>query len=305
MRPAVLMLVLAISICAVSRPMVACSMAPLSDDEPVRNTRIVSPDGSHVAIVRVYAGLGDFDEVVRRDLPQQPERSLDQPVTVAVYAGESHARPELFRVPVAFEYRLTNDGAAIVIPPSGGPCGGNRLVPEDELQVVTSSGASSAKIGSLLSTNDALWLALGAAQFDVEPGAGTLRATLKRDGKERTFDIDVQSLERLGPIEDLLPPVASATAEVRLDSRSVEAGGAMPSYPSIAVRARISGVVIVEFDVDDTGRVVRTAVVKPLPFGLDAAATEAVAKWTFAGLTPGAGVRRGEAQFRFRLLAGD
>ncbi len=54
-----------------------------------------------------------------------------------------------------------------------------------------------------------------------------------------------------------------------------------PQYPQIAVRARRSGWVIVECIIDKSGNVTNVQVLKPLPFGLDQAAAEAVKKWKF------------------------
>lgn len=52
-------------------------------------------------------------------------------------------------------------------------------------------------------------------------------------------------------------------------------------YSEVARKARIEGIVIVRCTVDEEGNVVATEVVKPLPFGLDAAAVAAVRQWKF------------------------
>jgi TonB family protein len=54
-----------------------------------------------------------------------------------------------------------------------------------------------------------------------------------------------------------------------------------PIYTAEAFEHRISGIVIVEAVVDRTGHVSDVEVLKPLPFGLDQAAVDAVRKWTF------------------------
>ena len=54
-----------------------------------------------------------------------------------------------------------------------------------------------------------------------------------------------------------------------------------PVYTPEAARARISGIVIVEATIDETGRVTHVDIMKPLPFGLDQAAVDAVMQWTF------------------------
>ena len=58
-----------------------------------------------------------------------------------------------------------------------------------------------------------------------------------------------------------------------------------PVYPEEAKKARISGIVIVEVLVNAEGRITRTKVLKPLPYGLDAAAEAAVRQWTLRPAT--------------------
>ena len=54
----------------------------------------------------------------------------------------------------------------------------------------------------------------------------------------------------------------------------------VPVYPPIAVAARVTGTVLVEVIIDQTGRVTSTTIVKSIPL-LDAAAIESVRKWRF------------------------
>ena len=54
-----------------------------------------------------------------------------------------------------------------------------------------------------------------------------------------------------------------------------------PVYPEVARKARISGIVIVECIIDKSGNVTNVQVLKPLPFGLDQAAVDAVRRWKF------------------------
>jgi len=58
-----------------------------------------------------------------------------------------------------------------------------------------------------------------------------------------------------------------------------------PAYTAEAARARISGIIIVEATIDETGHVAHVEVLKPLPFGLDQAAVDAVKQWTFKPAT--------------------
>jgi protein TonB len=54
-----------------------------------------------------------------------------------------------------------------------------------------------------------------------------------------------------------------------------------PQYPEVARKARISGIVILECTINKAGDVTDVHVLKPLPFGLDQAASDAVRKWKF------------------------
>ena len=54
-----------------------------------------------------------------------------------------------------------------------------------------------------------------------------------------------------------------------------------PMQPEVARKSRISGIVIVECVIDKNGNVTNVQILKPLPFGLDQAAADAVRKWKF------------------------
>jgi len=54
-----------------------------------------------------------------------------------------------------------------------------------------------------------------------------------------------------------------------------------PSYTEEARNARISGIVIIEAVIGRDGAVKNASVLKPLPFGLDQAAVDAVKQWKF------------------------
>jgi TonB family protein len=58
-----------------------------------------------------------------------------------------------------------------------------------------------------------------------------------------------------------------------------------PIYPALAKESRISGIVILEVVIDHTGVVKDARVLKPMPFGLDQAALDAVKQWTFRPAT--------------------
>jgi TonB family protein len=54
-----------------------------------------------------------------------------------------------------------------------------------------------------------------------------------------------------------------------------------PNYTDDARKARVSGVVIAEIIVNESGRVVEAHILKGLPFGLSASAIDAVKQWRF------------------------
>ena len=54
-----------------------------------------------------------------------------------------------------------------------------------------------------------------------------------------------------------------------------------PEYNEVARRARVSGIVIVEVLIGANGKISAGRILKPLPFGLDQKAIEAVRQWRF------------------------
>jgi periplasmic protein TonB len=83
-------------------------------------------------------------------------------------------------------------------------------------------------------------------------------------------------------VTDTAPPPQAAPLRVGGDVKApVVISRVEPSYPEVARKARISGIVIVECIIDKNGTVRNVKVLKPLPFGLDQAAVDAVQKWRF------------------------
>jgi TonB family protein len=76
-----------------------------------------------------------------------------------------------------------------------------------------------------------------------------------------------------------LDPVVSFHADAELLTRATSL--VAPAYPQVAMKARIWGDVIVEVVVGEKGEIESVKIIKPLPFGLDQAADEAVHKWRF------------------------
>ena len=104
----------------------------------------------------------------------------------------------------------------------------------------------------------------GIATLDVRDGA-TLVAT-----SARTL-IAPPSAKRVGDDPNMKPPVAMTRVE--------------PVYPAEAKANRISGIVILELVIKEDGTVGEARVLKPLPYGLDQAAVDAVRQWQFKPAT--------------------
>lgn len=73
----------------------------------------------------------------------------------------------------------------------------------------------------------------------------------------------------------------------------------LPEYPTVASRARVSGIVGVQVVAGRDGKVETAHIVKPLPFGLDEAVRKAIARWEF---TPGDARISGVLAFRFEIV---
>jgi len=106
----------------------------------------------------------------------------------------------------------------------------------------------------------------------VEAGSGVV--TMRREAKrwvvvDQHYDVEIRPRR-----EEALLVGGDVKAPVLL--HRVE-----PVYTKEALAARVSGIVIVETLIDRTGHVVDVNVLKPLPFGLDQAAIEAVKQWEY------------------------
>ncbi|MEO6258989.1 MAG: TonB family protein [Thermoanaerobaculia bacterium] len=85
-----------------------------------------------------------------------------------------------------------------------------------------------------------------------------------------------------GVITDAKPTVPDAPLRVGGDVKAPTIVNKVePVYPEVARKARISGIVIVECTINKNGDVTDVHVLKPLPFGLDQAAADAVRRWKF------------------------
>lgn len=100
-----------------------------------------------------------------------------------------------------------------------------------------------------------------------------------RRAKSKPADASVQ---QAGPGAAPVPPTAAGAFRVGGDVKPpIVRHRVEPVIPEAARKARVAGIVIIEAVIDKQGMVKDARVLKPLPFGLDAAALEAVRQWTF------------------------
>jgi len=118
-------------------------------------------------------------------------------------------------------------------------------------------------------------------RFNVRSSLGGLSASVSVEKEGMVID-SMESRWTLNPIP--ARPVPSRGDAMRVGG-DVKAPVALykvePQYSEEARKERISGIVILEVVIDKTGSVRDAVVLKPLPFGLDQAALDAVKQWKF------------------------
>ncbi len=184
------------------------------------------------------------------------------------------------------------------------------------------------KVADVFTKNDQDWLCRG-SETDVRwfVEGSTLRATVLMTNTEwddsqsrfASIEIELPDGSVSTPKRDLFPKALAVEVEPddglwRPDERITDAADVepldsfallartthreIPEYPLVATRARIAGDVHVRVVVDREGRV-ESAIVKPLPFGIDQAVKDAIMKWTFQ---PDSTRYSGWLVFRFRIV---
>jgi TonB family protein len=112
-----------------------------------------------------------------------------------------------------------------------------------------------------------------AAKLDVREGDKVLMTTARNFNAPRAAEKRAvrAAVTRVGDVANMVPPKPITRVEA--------------IYPQEAKDARIAGVVILETLIDENGTVADVRVLKPLPFGLDKAAVEAVKQWRWEPAT--------------------
>lgn len=332
MRAAAFGSVLLVSLTA--RTLLACSLAMPSPDDVIENPKYRSANGAYVVVVREHPPLGDFQTARHGDVyPAEPEADLpaevweafadndqsfpfldrdDQakPVEIVVYHVADGVAREIGRLQVdrVGELLVANDGSFFIEPPSD-PCG-YAITGDDEVRVFTPAGSTASfTLRHLLSPNDLAWLPeskLAWAIDDEMPGRIEIRLTPWPNGRRtRVAKIDSFTGARLDGLRDLLPPIYAVDVELTVNHRAAGPGASrFPPlvFPPLAVKARVSGIVIVDFSADADGKVTATTVVKGLPFGLDKAAVAAVERWIVPEDLRRGAETTGTVSLRFRLF---
>ena len=111
----------------------------------------------------------------------------------------------------------------------------------------------------------------------LEPIRETILVRRNRSGR---WELAQRRSLRLADASSKLPLRVGGDVKAPVIEQRVE-----PRYTPEAAKARISGIVIIEAIINAEGRVTDAQVLKPLPFGLDEAAVEAVKKWRFRPAT--------------------
>lgn len=125
----------------------------------------------------------------------------------------------------------------------------------------------------------------------LRPGLNALSASMEIQKGDTVID----SMETRWATKAVRSMRAGTTAAAIGDGAPLRVGGDVkapiivtkvePVYPAEALKARIQGIVICEAIIDKNGDVKKAMVLKPLPFGLDQAALEALRQWKFRPAT--------------------
>jgi TonB family protein len=255
-------------------------------DALVRNPRFCSPNGQYCLIVREYSNLPDFATakakvLVSENSPKERRATL--------YTQKTRVARTLVPRP----YRtilVSNDGKFVVVREPVRPIvAGTPL-----LDVFTRGSMHTLNAGDLFAPTD--FDAINREPFSFETRLDGAQVVVMN-----AVRVSLATARRVEPLRDLYPsPRTWVTASRQMLARAVERP--LPVYPAVAWKARISGATTIEVVVSEQGRVLSSRVMRPFPFGIDAAAQEAARRWTF---TPQQAEWQGMLEFHFGLLTED
>ena len=305
------------------------------------NPRFVSPNGEMTVVIRRFPSVGDFEsistdeyfrrlETDRHFVEPLPEDPPPQPVPTrgALYRVWPGGHPERLaeftcgRGEPCDNVLVADDGHFITY---------DAIRCDDRAELLTiraadGSIARTLRVRDVMTANDQQWLCQG-DENDVRFTLGhSLRLTMlvtdgrwdDRHARHHVVDVDLHTGAAAKPDRDLCPPAqrvrveaddqlprsrSAADVEVLRSTALLDRAivRVLPQYPLVAAKARISGVVGAQVLVGTDGKVEAVSIVKPLPFGIDAAATAALQQWQFA---PAPTRVSGVLAFRFEILRG-
>ena len=278
--------------------MPACEIILPGPTDVVENPKTYSANQRYCVVLREYERLADFKEDMLANVTD-PETGSESPrttITAALYEmnGESHRLISEMKLDVdASRFLLVSDSGKYVIaiqPLVGGFCARQASVPDDPIVTISTAEGSRAgrlKANDVFTDQDVLTLVndlFPDIDFKLEQdGEGRELVVISVDQGIATRHIDVATARLLDAKREIFPsPRVYATAGAGSETLFSRAfAGPLPAFPPIMIKARVRGVAGVHIVVSENGDVVEATVIKPLAFGSDAAALEAVKHWKF------------------------
>jgi len=311
----------------------ACNIGHIWDpNEVVENTPVYSANGRFCAIVRWDERIPDFGNKLAGELfnPDAEPDAEPAPRPVVVPIAWYESKRLLKEIPESIDavsaVLVSDSGRYLVAVNRGWAATFSPL-----LTIYKSDGAriAAVEIGDVVTPYDLTQLDRNRVEFALRPVSDTREVIVisfpvsPTEIVERRVDITDGALldekrplfrppqatvmpSSEGPRRDFDPdsPDCADADAVTLESaqflgRTLDAP--LPTYPLIALKAHVGGFVRVEAVVSEKGEVLCTRHSR-FPFGIDAAADEAVRRWTFEPMRAnGKRVRfRGEMIFQFK-----
>jgi len=246
-------------------PLVLLTTRIWMPDALVKNPRFCSPGGAHCVVVREYVNLPDH-ATARAKVVLEDEHPSQRRATL--YAKKKR----VLRTRIVAHYRnvlVSNGGRFAVVRRLEPP-----VVAETPVLDVFANGAMRTfTAGDVFAATD--FDALDRFDFQVEARIEGEQLVVDRDVR-----FDLATATRIDALRDRHPSPRVWTL-LTDDALAHLLDHPLPAYAPVAVKARIQGAVYVDVTISPEGTVTATRIVKPLPFGLDAAAAEAARRWTF------------------------
>lgn len=272
---------------AVTAPVaLGCQLINIQPDDPVQNPRFTSENGRYTVVVRVFPQIGDFGSLPASAVMDFSDAPVDAPpppptAEAALYDGSTLVAT--FSVPRdSEEIAIPNDGRTIVV--FAAYQRGFSILRTDGSVVANITPEDLFVPDEAQSVREWKFRVSTALHHDDASGRDVIGMFVPVSSKNlEAFDevrVDAETGEILDAKRDLLPkPRVWITSSSPLLDYAFDAP--LPEYATIALKARIRGVVIAEVSVSDVGEVTNVRVLKPLPFELHKSVVKAVSRWHF------------------------